>query len=136
MSRIDPFRIVIVVAILLVAVFLWSLARNQIVRPFDNLVTEQLCRNHADELGREMIGYERSNRFGLSDRSEGYCLFGDGPNGEAPITVTIEETDPGPLYLGAKWIGIIVQLGIVSLFLRLTIDPALDFYRYLRSAFS
>ena len=133
-ARIDPFRVVIVVVILLAASVIWSLARNPIVRPLDNTVTEQLCRDHADEIGREMLGYERSNRFGLVNRSEGYCRYGEGPDGEAPITLTIEETDPGPLYRGAKWLGIIVQLGIVSFFLRFTIDPALDFYRHLRSS--
>lgn len=132
-ARIDPFRVAIVAAILLAALVIWSLTRNQIVEPFDRMVTEQLCRDHAEEIGRETVGYERSNRFGVRNRSEGYCRYGEGPNGEAPITLTIEETDPGPLYLGAKWVGIIVQLGIVSFFLRLTVEPALDFYRYLRS---
>lgn len=103
--------------------------------PLDELVTEQACEDHGEEIGRDLIGYERSNRFGLSNRSEGFCSYGSGPDGEAPITLTMAETEPGSRYRAAKWIGIIAQLGIVSIFLRLTIDPALDFYRYVRSWF-
>ncbi len=133
LASIDPARILIVLALIVASLFVWSLARDRIVTPFDDLVTERLCLDHGETIEREAVGHERSNRFGLSNRSEGFCSFGEGPNGEAPITKTIAETEPGLLYRAAKWIGIIVQLGIVSIFLRLTIDPALDVYRYLRS---
>lgn len=123
----------IVAAILVVALFLWSEVRDRAATPFDDQVTERLCLDHGEEIERNMIGYERSNRFGLRDRSEGFCRYGHGPNGEAPITLTLADTDPGLLYRAAKAIGIILQLGIVSFFLRMTIEPALDFYRYLRS---
>jgi hypothetical protein len=132
---VDPFKVLIVVVLAVAALYVWSFARNELVRPFDNLLTERLCLDHAEEIGRVSTGYERSNRFGLFDRSEGYCSYGEGPDGEAPITLTIEETVPGPLYRGAKVIGIIAQLGIVSIFLRFTVEPVLDFYRYIRSRF-
>lgn len=134
-GRPDPIRIVIVAILLVLALFVWSAARDRLVTPIDDLVTEQVCRDHGEEIGRELVSHERSNRFGLSNRSEGFCSYGAGPDGEAPITLTIAETEPGPRYRATKWIGIIAQLGIVSFFLRLTIDPALDFYRYLRSWF-
>lgn len=134
-SRLDPIKIVLVGILLMLAVVVWSIGRNQVVKPLDNLMTERLCLDHAEEIGRVSTGYERSNRFGLINRSEGYCFFGEGADGEAPITLTIEDTAPGPLYRGAKWIGIIIQLGIVSIFLRFTVDPVLDTYRYLRERF-
>jgi hypothetical protein len=135
-DRVDPFRIAIVAVLLIVALFVWSAVRDRVVTPLDSMVTERLCTDHGEEIGRTMLAFERSNRFGLTDRSVGYCFYGEGPNGEAAITLAIEQLDPGRLYLAAKWIGIIIQLGVVSIFLRLTIDPALDFYRYVRSTIS
>lgn len=131
--RIDPFRVVIVALLLVCAVFVWSFARDRIVRPFDNVVTEQLCKTYGEEIERTMISYEGSNRFGLFNRSEGFCRYGEGANGEAPITLNIEDTAPGPLFRAAKLIGIVTQLGIVSIFLRFTMDPVLDVYRWIRS---
>lgn len=132
-SRIDPFRIIIVAVLLVIALFVWSQARGRVVTPLDELVTEQLCITYGEEIERSVTGFERSNRFGVYNRSEGFCQYGLGPNGEAPITVSIEDTAPGPLFRGAKIIGIIAQLGIVSIFLRFTMDPSLDFYRWVRS---
>ncbi len=134
-DRIDPIRVVIVAVLVVLSLFVWSAARDRLVTPLDDLVTERVCNDHGEEIGREVTGHERSNRFGLSNRSEGFCSFGQGPEGEAPITLAIAEIEPGLQYRAAKWVGIIAQLGIVSIFLRLTVDPALDFYRYLRSWF-
>ncbi|MGI9598471.1 MAG: hypothetical protein ACR2QK_20060 [Acidimicrobiales bacterium] len=135
LRRLDPVKLLLVAILLVLAGVVWSIGRNQVVRPLDNLLTERLCLAHGDEIGRASIGYERSNRFGFENRSEGYCFYGEGENGEAPITLTIEETIPGPLYRGAKLVGIIIQLGIVSIFLRFTVDPVLDSYRYLKNRF-
>ncbi len=132
-DRFDPIKLVIVLVLIVLAIGVWSIARNRVVGPLDGLVTERLCLDHGELIERPVTGYERSNRFGLVNRSYGSCSFGQGPEGEPPMTLTIEETEPGPLYRAAKWIGIIVQLGIVSIFLRLTVDPVLDLYRYVRS---
>lgn len=129
----DPFKIILGILILIAAFYVWSAVRSGIVEPLDKLVTEQLCENYGEEIGRTVTGYERSNRFGLRNRSEGFCFYGQGPEGEAPITLTIEETQPGNRYRAAKWIGIIVQLGIVSIFLRFVVDPVMETYRYVRS---
>lgn len=131
-NRLDPVKLVLVAALLVGALFVWDFARNRVIQPFDNVVTETLCITYGEEIGRTVIGYERSNRFGLVDRSEGYCFYGSGPDGEAPITVTIEDTLPGSRYRAAKIMEVIVQLGIVSIFLRLTIEPVLDVYRWIR----
>ncbi|MGH1490678.1 MAG: hypothetical protein ACRBK7_15030 [Acidimicrobiales bacterium] len=133
LGPIDPFKLIVVGILAVLALFVWSIGRNQVVRPMDNLLTERLCLDHAEEIGRVSTGYERSNRFGLVDRSEGYCYYGEGPNGEAPITLTVEDTVPGPLFRGAKLVGIIIQLGLVSIFLRFTVDPVLDTYNYIRA---
>lgn len=133
LDRIDPIKIILVAALLVVAVFVWGETRDRVIEPLDNIVTERLCITYGEEIERSVVGYERSNRFGLVNRSEGFCRYGEGVNGEAPITLTIEETAPGRLYRGAKLIGIITQLGIVSIFLRFTIEPVLGFYRYIRS---
>lgn len=135
-DRIDPVRVVIVAVLLVASLFVWSAARDRLVTPLDDLATERACEQYGEEIGREVTGHERSNRFGLSNRSEGFCFYGEGAEGEAPITLAIAEVEPGLEYRAAKWVGIIIQLGIVSIFLRLTIDPALDFYRYVRSWFT
>lgn len=129
----DPIKWVIVAGLVVLAVMVWSFVRTNIVEPFDDIVTERQCLDHGEEIERELLGWERSNRFGLFDRSVGFCRFGDGPNGEAPITLTLADTEPGHLFQGAKAIGIIIQLGIVSIFLRLTVEPVLDFYRHVRA---
>lgn len=131
-ERFDPIKYFLVGILVVMALIVWSIGRNQVVRPLDEILTEQLCLDHGDEIERDSVGYERSNRFGLVNRSVGYCLYGEGPNGEAPITLTIEDTAPGPLYRGAKWVGVIIQFGIVSIFLRFTVDPVLDGYRYIK----
>ena len=128
----DPIKILLGVLIAIAALFVWSAVRSSVVTPLDAAVTEQLCETYGEEIGRTATGYERSNRFGLFNRSEGYCSYGVGPEGGAPMTLTIEETEPGSRYRAAKWIGIIVQLGIVSIFLRFVVDPVMDAYRYLR----
>ncbi len=133
LDRVDPIKIILVAALLVVAFFVWGEARERIVQPLDELVTERLCDTYGDEIERSVVGFERSNRFGLVNRSEGFCRYGTGPNGEAPMTLTIEDTAPGPLFRAAKLIGIIVQLGIVSIFLRFTVEPVLGFYRFVRS---
>lgn len=129
----DPFKIILGILIAIAALFVWSAVRSAMIEPLDNAVTEQLCDSYGEEINRQVTGYERSNRFGLRNRSEGYCFYGQGPEGEAPITLTIEETQPGNRYRAAKWIGIIIQLGIVSIFLRFVVDPVMDTYRYVRS---
>lgn len=132
----DPFKIILVILIAVAAFYVWSTVRSVINEPLDKAVTEQLCKDYGEEIGRSALGYERSNRFGLRNRSEGFCFFGEGPDGEAPITLTIEETQPGNRYRAAKWIGVIIQLGIVSIFLRFVVDPVMDTYRYIRSLIS
>lgn len=131
-ERIDPFKVGLWVLILIAALFVWSLVRTSVVQPLDELVTEQLCETYGEEIGRTVTGYERSNRFGLRDRSVGYCLYGPGPDGEPPATFTIEATEPGNRYRAAKAIGIIIQLGIVSIFLRFVVDPVMELYQAIR----
>lgn len=133
LASFDPFKLLIAIALGCLALMVLWIARNHVVRPFDNLVTEQVCRGHAEEIERTLIDFERSNRFGLINRTEGFCRFGPGSEGEPPITLTIDETEPGPLYTLAKAIGIILQFGIASIFLRLTVDPTLELYRAVRS---
>lgn len=135
LSMIDPIKIVLAVLIAIAAFWVWSVVRTAVAEPLDRFVTEQLCEDHGEEISRELLGFERSNRFGLRNRSEGFCFYGEGPQGEAPITLTIEDTLPGPRYRAAKWIGIIIQLGLVSIFVRFVVDPVMDTYRYIRQRF-
>jgi len=127
--KIDLGRWLIAAIIGVLALLVLDVARNRAVAPFDNVVTEQMCLRHGEELGRSLIGYERSNRFALQNRTDGFCSFGTGPNGEPPVTMTVEEADPGALYTWAKAIGIVLQLGIVSVFIRFVTEPAFDLYR-------
>lgn len=135
LRRIDVGKWILVLLICIAALFVWSEVRQRVVAPLDEAVTEQACASHGDEIERESTGYERSNRFGLFNRSVGYCFYGEGPEGEAPLTLTIEQTQPGPFYRGAKAAGIIAQLGLVSIFLRLAVDPVLDAYAQIKARF-
>jgi len=132
-QSLDPVKVVLGLLIAVAALFVWSIARSTVVAPLDAVVTEQLCQTYGEEIGRTATGFERSNRFGFFNRSVGYCSYGVGPTGGDPITVTIEETEPGSRYRAAKWIGIILQLGIVSIFLRFVVDPVMEIGQYLKA---
>jgi hypothetical protein len=132
LKRIDPLRVALVALLLIAALVVWSTVRERVVSPVDGWVTERVCATHGERIGREVTGYEQSNRFGLRNRSEGFCRYGIGPNGEAPITLTVAEAEPGLRYRATKWLGIIFQLGVVSLFLRFTVDPVFEVARFLR----
>lgn len=128
----DPLYWIAIAALLLMTLVVWSMARSRVVEPFDRFVTNQHCLDKAQEFERELVEIGRSNRFGLVDRNEGFCSFGEGPNGEAPMTLTLEQTAPGPLFRAFKAFGIVLQFGIVSIFLRFVVDPVLDVYRAIR----
>ncbi len=133
LAALDPaalaVRGVIVVLILIGSLFVWRFARSAVAAPFDSIVTEQACRSQAEELERKLVDFERSNRFGLRDRAYGSCLFGPVEGGTGNMRVDHTELEFGTLYRLAKAAGIITQLFIVSIFLRLVVDPAMDLYR-------
>lgn len=131
----DAGRWLVVAVIAVFALMVLNVARTRVVAPFDNLVTEQMCLRHGEEVERTLVDFERSNRFALRNRTDGFCSFGPGPEGEPAITMAITDTDPGPLYTWAKAIGIILQLGIVSIFIRLVTDPVLEMYRVVAERF-
>lgn len=112
-----------------------NLARTHVVAPFDDLVTEQMCLRHGEDVERILLDFERSNRFALRDRTDGFCSYGPGPEGEPAMAMAIADTEPGALYTWAKAIGIILQLGIASIFIRLVTEPALETYRFLVERF-
>lgn len=122
-------RGIIVALIVIASLFVWRFARSAIVQPFDSLVTEQACRSHGEELGRSLIDVERSNRFGLRNRTYGYCQFGPTEGGQGTIQRSLDQIEFGSLYRLAKAAGIITQLAVVSVFLRFVVDPAMDVYR-------
>lgn len=130
--RFDYARWVLAAGIAISALIVLVVARNTLVRPIDDLVTEQTCRNYGEEIQRPLIEYEQSNQFALTDRTDGFCLFGAGEGGEGTVRYTLEEIEPGPRYTMAKLGGIVLQLGIASIYLRLVTEPAFGLYRYLR----
>lgn len=144
-----------VVFVVLVAVGVVALVfARQLVAPLDGLLTSRACAVHGDELSRPVLEYERSNRFGLVDRSHGWCLYGpielddeddvgaiagDDVEATEPATdgidtvqLTIAEIEPGGLYLMGKLMGIVVQLGAASVAVRTVAEPLLD--RFVRSS--
>lgn len=128
-------RWLIVAVIAVCALIVLNLARNHVVAPFDNLVTEQMCLRHGEDIERILLDFERSNRFALRDRTDGFCSYGPGPEGEPAVVMAIADTEPGALYTWAKAIGIILQLGIASIFIRLVTEPVLETYRFLIERF-
>lgn len=131
----DIGRWLIVALIGVSALIVLDQARTHVVAPFDNLVTEQMCLRHGEDIERTLLDFERSNRFALRDRTDGFCSYGPGPDGAPAMAMSVAETDPGPLYTWAKAIGIILQLGIASIFIRLVTEPALDTYRFVAERF-
>ncbi len=131
----DIGRWLLIAVIAVSALIVFNLARTRIVAPFDNLVTEQMCLRHGEEIERTLLDFERSNRFALSNRTDGFCSYGPGAEGEPAVTMSIAETEPGALYTWAKAIGLILQLGIASFFIRLVTDPVLETYRFLAERF-
>jgi len=127
----DIVRWLIIALIAVATVVVLNVARTRVVAPFDDLVTEQMCLRHGGEIERTLLDFERSNQFALSDRTDGFCSYGPGPEGEPAVVMTVDETEPGALYTWAKAIGIILQLGIASIFVRLVTEPALETYRFL-----
>ena len=131
-TGIDIGKWVIVAVIALLAFMVFGFARDRIVAPFDNLVTEQMCLRHGEEIERTLLDFERSNNLALTNRTDGFCSYGPGLQGEPAVTMTVQETQPGALYTWAKAVGLVVQLGIASIFIRLVTEPALETYRFLR----
>lgn len=128
-----------VVAILVVVGIASILFARQLIAPLDGLLTSQACSRHGDELSRPVVDYERSNRFGLRDRSDGWCLYGpievegedvDPADVEAgtvdTVQLTLAEVEPGGLYRVGKFMGIVLQLGAASFVVRALADPLLD----------
>ena len=133
--RFDVVRWLVVAVIAVLAIFVFNLARSRVVAPFDDLVTEQMCLRHGEEIERTLLDFERSNQFALQNRTDGFCSYGPGPDGEPAFSLPVAETEPGPLYTWAKAIGIIIQLGIASIFIRLVTEPALATSRFLVERF-
>ena len=131
----DYGRWLLIVGIAISALIVLVVARNTIVRPFDSLVTEQACRSFGEDIQRPLIEFQRSDRVTLTDRTDGFCFYGAGEGGDGTVRYTLEEIEPGPMYTMAKIGGIVLQLGVASIFLRLITDPALGLYRYLRRRF-
>lgn len=111
---------------------------RQLIAPLDGLLTSQACSAHGDELSRPVVEYERSNRFALQDRAEGWCLFGpiETAEGDAvasedvgsidTLQLTLDEIEPGGLYRVGKLMGIVLQFGAASFVVRALADPLLD----------
>jgi hypothetical protein len=133
--RFDVVRWLVFAAVAVAAIWVLGFARTQVVAPFDNLITEQMCLRYGEQEERTLLDFERSNKFAMSNRTDGYCSFGPGPDGEPAIAPTIAETQPGALYQWAKTIGIVLQLGIVSIFVRLVTEPSIETVRFVIQRF-
>ncbi len=124
-------RWVVIAIIAILSLQVLNFARERLVAPFDGLITEQMCLRYGEDTGRTLLDFERSNRFTLGERSDGFCSYGPGLNGEPALSLTVQETEPGALYTWAKVVGILLQLGVVSTFIRLVTEPALETYRFI-----
>ncbi|MEM7339790.1 MAG: hypothetical protein AAF467_14145 [Actinomycetota bacterium] len=127
-------------AVLLVVGFFTLQVARRVTVPVDNFVTEQACTNFGNRFGRPVVEYETATRFSRFDTSEGSCTFGpvEPPDIEEDVEelevlpdiadsdvvrVTLLDTEPGPLYDAAKVMIVILQLGLVSLALRVVGVP-------------
>lgn len=85
MNNEDATKWIVVAVMVLVGLVALVIAR-QMIAPVDRLVTEQACSAHGDQLSRPVVDVERSNRFGLINRSHGWCLLG-------PVELEDEDAD-------------------------------------------
>lgn len=131
----DVVRWVLIAGIAISAFVVLVVAGTTIVRPLDSLVTEQACRSFGSEIQRPLIESQRSDRLNPTDRTGGFCLYGAGEGGEGTVRYTLDEIEPGALYTMGRVSGIVLQLGITSVFVRLVTDPTFALYRYLRRRF-
>ena len=156
MSNANIIKWVIVAVLVVAAIIAMSFARRMI-GPLDNLVTSQACTLHGkEELSRESVGYEASNRFALTNRSDGFCEFGpvvefdeDGdvvePEPEAGeeeeasadsaavpevpeerLQVSLADIETGRFYGAMKIVFVLLQFGAASAAVRLLGDPLFD----------
>jgi hypothetical protein len=131
-ERIDVAVVAAVVVLALASLWVWSIARGRVVAPLDRVVIERVCLGYADEIEREFVASERVPTSGILTRHEGFCQYGVGPNAEAPVTLPLSEIETGSGYNAFRWIGLIIELGIVSLFLRMTVEPTIEAARWVQ----
>lgn len=85
-----------IVALLVVVGIVALMFTRRLIAPVDGFVTGQVCTTHGrDELSREALDHERSNRFSLIDRTDGYCVFGPvvefDEEGEVVATIAVAD---------------------------------------------
>jgi hypothetical protein len=115
----------VVVGGLVVAGLLAMMVAGWVLAPLDGLLTKQVCADYGDQLGREVVSYERSNRVAVFGRTSGSCTYAapEADPAAALLTVSIPETDPSRLYGAVKVMLFIVKLGAASAAVRLLADP-------------
>lgn len=140
----------VILALLVFVAIVALLFARRLYAPVDSIVTQRVCSEYGETLSRERVDHERSNRFSLVDRTDGYCVFGpvqdleaidggastdDGaaaediegdPAAQATIQVSLADLETDRFYTAIKWMGVIFQLGVASLAVRIVADPLLD----------
>lgn len=67
----------VIIGLLVVVAFVALMFSRRLIQPLDNLLTQQQCSTYGrEELSRQTVDREASNRFSLIDRTEGHCVFG------------------------------------------------------------
>lgn len=124
-GRDDAIRWVVVL-VLVFAALMAALATRKVVSPIDSLITNRVCTAHGKAIGHSLIGYERSNRLALANRTSGSCTYAPAQGETENLVVPIPEANPGSLYSGVKVMTLLLQLGAASAAIRLLADPLLD----------
>ena len=147
----------VVIGFLVVVAFVALMFSRRLIQPMDNILTQSECSTHGrEELSREALDSEASNRFSVINRSEGHCVFGPvvefddegevieplpppgadidaggavAPEDDVPvetIQVSLADIETSGFYRGMKWLFIALQLGAASAAVRIVGDPLLD----------
>lgn len=75
-SKSDLTKLAVVVVVAIVGLVAFFFAR-QVLAPLDSFMTGQTCERHGREvLSRQLVEHEASNRFALTNRTQGQCVFG------------------------------------------------------------
>ena len=156
-QRTLPFRpptatgVVVVIAVILVGLVAMGFARRAI-DPLDGVLTRRACAVVGDEVSRPVESVQASNRFAVTNRTEGWCWFGPvdvelaaeradeladdavvelSPGAEilaaadptGEVQLTVPQIEPGGLYRAGKWMLLLLQLGAASFAIRLVAEP-------------
>ena len=140
-------KVLRIVLVVVASVVFLSIVRIGLVSRFDSAITRFGCINHAaylndlddpdrtgpplDERNSDEVkalvaegvtwqveGHVRSNKLGLINRDDAACVYSTNLNGQGNVTIPMSLASHGIFYTFGKFLGIMLQIGLLSGFFR------------------